>query len=357
MITYISEYEHIVLLLILTCLFILGLKRRENSQDYSGFRIDKDYSGALKGIACVLILMSHYEQMIHNGHVHHLSQSTSITFLVGNCAYNIGLVWFMFISGYGLTVSKSGIKDHLLGTYKRCSKVVYPMLFIFTMSLLIYIILPGLLPLNYVEDYVIPQELYMLKGVMDFNIGTFLFAPIKWYWYVWCILMYYVIFYASDYLSQRYNMSMTVVLLLFLSIYYISTFNILGASLAHYYRLTWAFFCGHLFAKWKDIPLWLKLSGTILGLLSFHYESSIMILSFVIAIIIILIVAKLQKKFEFNSRALLFLGSISYIFYLSHRRIGWVVCCYLSTYDMLIWVMMTLIISSMLHKIYYKVIN
>ena len=149
-----------------------------------------------------------------------------------------------------------------------------------------------------------------------------LFTPIKWYWYVWCIIMYYVIFYTADYLSKKYRMSSTIFLVCMLMLYYIVAFNILGPTLAHYYRLTWAFLFGHLFAKWNQLSQALRMGSVGIGLVSFYFESLFMILSFVLAILVLLWTSSLNKRFDYKGKPLLYLGSISYFFYLSHRRIG-----------------------------------
>lgn len=350
MITYTSEYEHLTILFLIVLLFILGLRKRTQKVPAIGFAIDKQFSGALKGFACVLILMAHYEQMMH---LHQEDLPRGIAFIVGNTVSNIALVWFMFISGYGLTVSKSGIKHHAKGLYDRCSKVFYPMLFVFIVSLLIYIFLPGSLPESYQTVFVIPREFYMINGDVPFDVYTLLLSPIRTYWYVWCIMMFYTVFYFSDYLSQRFKLSSTWFLIILLTIYYIIAYNLLEPQYAHYYRLTWAFFFGHLFARWNNMPLGMKMTGGLLGVSTFYFESPIMILSFFTAIVVLLIVSKLQKWFSCESRALALLGTISYFFYLIHRRIGWVICCYTFKESVLFWTLIVLVISYILYKIYH----
>lgn len=253
-----SEYEHVAIVLILTVLFVMGLKKRSIKQEHAGFNLDRQYSAALKGMACIMILMSHYEMMIHEDALHR-----GIAAFVGCTASNMALVWFMFISGYGLTVSKSGISNHIRGVCERCSKVFFPMLFIFCISLFLYLFIPLNLPISAIKELVMPKELYIFNGIIPFDLRTFVIAPVKWYWFVWCILMYYIIFYLSDYLSQKYKVSSTYFLMGLLVVYYICAYHILGLSFAHYYRLTWAFFFGHLFARWHDLPLFTKLGGGV----------------------------------------------------------------------------------------------
>ena len=260
-IVYKSEYEHLLLLLILGAFFILGLHKRDNNLTYQGFRIDKQFSSAIKGMACVMILMSHYETMMH------LQQDIDyrgIAYLVGNSAANIALVWFMFISGYGMTVSKSGIKNHISSICERCYKVLAPCIFIYITSLVLYLFMPGSLETIYQKTYAIPQELFMFKGQTPFDLTLLISAPFKWYWFVWCILVYYLIFYASDYFSQKYKKSSTYFLIGLLTLYYLVAFYVLGPTLAHYYRLTWAFLLGHLLACWSNLPKNIQLGGGII---------------------------------------------------------------------------------------------
>lgn len=133
-----------------------------------------------------------------------------------------------------------------------------------------------------------------------------------------------------------------------LMLYYIVAFNILGPTVVHYYRLTWVFLFGHL------APFYFASGGIGLGVGSYYFESLFMILSFVSAILMLLWASSLNKKYDYKGKSLLFLGGVSYFFYLSHRRIGWVICCDVGSYDMIIWVIITLLVSTILYLLYYR---
>ena len=95
--------------------------------------------------------------------------------------------------------------------------------------------------------------------------------------------------------------------------------------------------------------------GVFLGVTTFYFEGTVMVACFIAAVVIILVFAQLQKWYEFNSPALLYLGLVSYIFYLAHRRIGWVICCTIGTHDMMVWIIVTLLVSAVLYKVYYSI--
>ena len=62
--------------------------------------IDLNMSKAMKGIACVFILLGHYGQR----KAALMPDAGFISKAVWMSTANIGLVWFMFFSGYGLSL-------------------------------------------------------------------------------------------------------------------------------------------------------------------------------------------------------------------------------------------------------------
>lgn len=227
-----------------------------------------------------------------------------------------------------------------------------PMLVCFCVSILLYMLLPFRFNLDESKVMHLPKEIYLFHNWTG-DILYVLTGMFRSYWYVWCILMYYVLFYTSSFLSKRLNISMTNVLLLLMFAYYIASFNIAGESYAHYYRLTWAFFCGHLFATMEKMPKSrFALYVAICILPSALFEARYMNFSFVLSVLVLLFISFLNKRFVFKSKILLFLGLISYFFYLVHRRIAWVVCCYLGIDGVVPWIFVSLIVSILVYGLY-----
>ena len=116
------DFENIIIISVLVLLFCFSLKERKDSIPSKGFLvIGKDYSLVIKGVACILVLMGHYVNLSSSVVAHgYLSKFVYAT------TANIGLVWFMFFSGYGLSLKRIDLstsigKDFIV----RILKVLY----------------------------------------------------------------------------------------------------------------------------------------------------------------------------------------------------------------------------------------
>lgn len=334
------DYEFLIIMCLLVILFVVGLKRRKS--DLNEIKFDKNYSVALKGVACIMILLGHYQGIPCLKH-------HSIVSLLASYSTNIALVWFMFTSGYGLSLSKES--NSLVNCLRRCSKVFLPMIFVFIISLILYYFLPLRFGIDRAEDSAIPLELFKLHDINMSDILYILEGSIRWYWYVWCILVFYIAFHLSGYIASSKDIwNRTGILFILLSIWYIFAYFVLGESLAHYYRLTWAFFAGHLFAMRHVISKYHMTFYVLCSLCTFLNESILMVCSFVFALIILAACFFLNKQYEFHGKFLLHIGVISYFFYLSHRRIGWVLCVMGDEYNLIVWIVVTYFVSLILCK-------
>ena len=107
-----NDIEYLILFVLIALFFLIGLKKRDKTIVGCFTGIDLTMSAAIKGIACILILMGHFaSRMIDMG------QATIPTRLVYLTTANIALALFMYFSGYGLSLkkpSRGGIL--LLGT-------------------------------------------------------------------------------------------------------------------------------------------------------------------------------------------------------------------------------------------------
>lgn len=97
-----SDIEYLIITIFLAFLFLTGLKMRQydncNIRDFVKdrvnlwFSIDYNFSSAIKGIACVLILMGHYRSFF----LPISEDETLITMIIGMSSANIALFLFMF---------------------------------------------------------------------------------------------------------------------------------------------------------------------------------------------------------------------------------------------------------------------
>lgn len=346
------DYEHLLLLIILMALFILGLKKISAKNIQKGFVLDRSFSGALKGMAAVLILMGHYAQM-KNGMDE--SNIMCMNWVVSWSTANIALVWFMFISGYGLTVSKKNITNHLDNAKKRLSKVFNPMLFVFVLSIVLYCVLPYPYTSAEARSLAIPTEINMLPNEIIDNIVYIIGGMFRWYWYPWCAIILYICYYIADYISSKHHFNKSWTLLIVLTIYYIVAFIVLGSSLAHYYRLVWSFFMGHLFVQWNAQAKWQSVAMTFIALSTLIFEDIYIVISFVASIVFIIVCSWLNKRYEFNNKYLLELGGLSYFYYLCHRRIVWPIMCSFGCHDLTVWCILSLLCSMLLLSIYSRI--
>lgn len=351
---FVSDYEHIVIIFCLLTFFVLGLKAKTNmcKMDNREFILDKNFSNALKGIACVLILMSHYESATHMRLDYY---PWGISKVIFSTSANMGLVWFMFISGYGLTKSKIGDIEIGKDFIKRIGKVLIPMLIVYVCSFIVFAFIDRIAFISPDEAIAVPRDYFMFNNTIEFSWIYILTIPFRQWWYVWCIFFYYIFFYLSLYVNKKTTLGVTLPLFALLVVYYFVSYNIAGQNYAHYYRLTWAFFAGHIVGYYKNIKRWVRLVSIGFMILSILLEDKFQIVSFCMAMGILCIVSRLNKFYDFKGSILLWLGSISYFFYLSHRRISWVIMEATCFVDLIIWLLLSLIVSYVIYKFYKKI--
>lgn len=96
------DVEFIILIFSLILLFCLSLKNRMMKSSKGFLEIDLDMSFMMKGIACILILMGHYVNLTSS-----IVEHGSLSKYIYLTSANIGLVWFMFFSGYGISLKSN----------------------------------------------------------------------------------------------------------------------------------------------------------------------------------------------------------------------------------------------------------
>ena len=142
-------------------------------------------------------------------------------------------------------------------------------------------------------------------------------------------------------------------------IYYLIALNTLDSDKAHYYRYPWAFFAGHLLArldKCNRKQKYILILLFVLLIMTWELDT-ISIAVNIISIIFIYVFLKLNQRYIYKGKSLLWLGSISYFFYLCHERISWVLMGYTKLISPIIWISITLLIAYLLSYFYKHISN
>lgn len=279
---------------------------------------------------------------------------THFSFLVYLTTANIALTLFMYFSGYGLSLKTSRDYGWLIW-FKRIKKVYIPLLFTCVMAILIYAILPEFSSIEIAEQLRIPKDIALLHHLSVDNVIIIVTHALGWRdWYVFCIMIFYSIFYLSLYLTKNNPQYQTVLLWLMMVVYFVLAYLYFGPQEAHWYRYCWAFFLGHIHAKMVKNDSVNKWDLMLLGILSIQIiiESIYMIASYMTAVVILIVCSIINKKYYMNSPVLAFMGGVSFFFYLSHIRIGYTLMAYINFYSVIFWVLLTVAISFGLSKAY-----
>lgn len=337
------DFEHLFLLLVLFLFFLTGLKKRIGAGNNSDsvwdlFIIDKSTSIAIKGVACFFVLMGHYGTWLINTGEH----CGMMTKVITHTTANIALAWFMFFSGYGLSLKNVRERDPLYIWIKRLKKIYLPLFFVCICTTILYMVIPsrgGHFP-NQLDCGNVGLLLYRLLGLDD--------------WYVVCIIYFVTLFYLAVFISYKTRWNMSMVLGALLLCYIAIAYVVYGQPEAHFFRYPWAFMFGHLVAVHEKNDKWLNTTLSFLFFLTWVLLDKICIASCIIAILLLFVFGLINKKYVFKGKTLLFLGGISYFFYLSHIRVGWALMVYsgVEYKSVVLWVLITLLCSFFLDMSY-----
>lgn len=345
------DIEYLVLYFTIMIFVVFSLKRKDYISPVNTLCVDKVFSQLMKGIACLFILFGHYGQR-------KIALFTDVGFITKatwHLTANIGLVWFMFFSGYGLSLAN--IKNVFSSWRRRVLKVYLPLLFVSIISLILYFILPNKFSVEEAKIlWLSPQIEILHSGESLYKIIPFLFGWPDWY--VFCIIILYSIFYFSVFCSNKFHISQTTLLFIILLIYFICSYFICGSANAHWYRYIWCFMLGHLVARQQNITPDKSLILLSPFLLVIFMDGKVMFLSYFIGFYSLLIISIISKYYSIKANSpLLILGNISFFFYLSHVRIGYQIMTYCGISSVTIWILITIIISWIIKSIYDKIIN
>lgn len=310
--------------------------------------IDLNMSNAMKGVACVMILMGHWGTLTFFSDI-----PWGISKFVWLFFCNIALFWFMFFSGYGLSIKKYMNNYSIISLWlKRIKKIYLPLLVTCILMTLIYALLPANDSLIYS-----PQLFNEIHHFSSSNMPSIILQMIGWSdWYVICILYFYTFFYMSLWIGRTLNVCNTYILFGFMSAYLIFAISFYGYENAHYYRYCWVFFLGHIVAKWDNLTSKINaiLCCCVLAITLFlengmRLQNIIIIdIAYFMAFILLIIISIVNRRYEMRGSAILFMGSISYFFYLCHVRIGYFLISYANITDVIIWGVVTIFVASLL---------
>ncbi|MCM1109231.1 MAG: hypothetical protein NC388_09325 [Clostridium sp.] len=337
------DVEFVILFLVLTLLFITSLRiiTQGNRGGKSLFCIDLNTTQALKGIACVLILMGHWCTMRIQPDFSFISRNVWLF------AANIALTWFMFFSGYGMSLKRVDKGKHKKKWKKSVAKIYLPCLLVSSIAFLLYVILPENFSQEECNALHLNFNIFLLHHITPHNISgifwSFLFGNGSWY--VMCILIFYTLFYLSSYIAGKGQWNFTWVLAVLFSIYFVCAYLYFGPLQAHYYRYCWTFMFGHAVAtrtkaSWVAATMFLITLGT---------ENWVLHMSYIMAVIGLCIISVVNTKYSIDGKLILWLGSVSYLFYLSHEAISYVLLTYLNIDSVIVWFLFSLSVASALY--------
>lgn len=353
-----SDMEYLIITISMIHLFLIGINRRQTVNctfiDFvkggadKWLDIDYDFSLVIKGIACVLIMMGHYRTFILSP----TEDETLVTKIIGMSSANVALFWFMFFSGYGLSLKDYLDRNINKEWFARIRKIYLPLLLTCIIMIVVYAFLPDTLSQSEAKSFHVSRILHELHNIDSSNILNIIFASIGWGdWYVTCILIFYSLFYVSVFIHRKFDVNQTIVLSILMLIYFVWAYKYYGSLAAHYYRYPWVFMLGHIVAKWNRNPR--KISFVVMSIFLiteipcglYYHIFSIMALS------ILVILAYVNTRYEMNSKTLLFVGSISYYYYLCHERISGVLVAYTGIKSLLLWTLLTIPIAYGIYRI------
>ena len=84
-------------------------------------------------------------------------------------------------------------------------------------------------------------------------------------------------------------------------------------------------------------------------------EGKIAIFDFSLGVAILYLLSFINSRYEMRGKAILWLGSISYFFYLAHVRLGYTLLTYTGINSIILWIAITTTISYLLYKLNSKI--
>lgn len=342
---YFTQYdiEYIILFTVLGILFVGSLHRKDFltiGGDKALFSVDLQMSSALKGIACIFILMEHWAYMRVWPNL-----QPGITRTVWTFTGSIALTWFMFFSGYGLSLKRMKRGEHFIKWKQSILKIYIPCLLASVIAFIFYALLPDKFTQDDLLALRMNPNLYTIHHLETGNILPLIRSLLlgNGSWYVGCIIIFYTLFYLASYVAEKMHWTFSYVLTALFLVYFVWAYFYFGKPQAHYYRYCWTFMFGHAVAT-RTKASWIMASFFL-----FNLGIGEWILPYIIAIIGLCFMSVLNDKYEVKGKYMLWLGSISYLFYLSHETISYILLTYLHIDSLIVWVILSVIVASILY--------
>lgn len=203
----------------------------------------------------------------------------------------------------------------------------------------------------------VPKPIYQLESFKIDYLPSLLMSLFGLFdWYVFCILIFYSIFFCSVFLSKLIAINQTIILSFLMVLYFFVALFVLGAEHAQYYRYPWAFVLGHIVATCKKNSMMVNYGVLALFVLLLTLTKEVMpFAAGFLAVLSLMFFSFVSRKYVVTSRFLLFIGSISYFFYLSHERIGFTLMLYSGLDSVLLWILITICVAYVLKVGYDKI--
>lgn len=353
----IYDIEYVALIVLLVVLFVVSLQKKSITikSDKLSYCLStsKDAGVILKAYACIMVLMSHFVALRLNNNLH-IGVSKFVYLVFANVALTI----FMFISGYGMTMKaleRHAIKD----AYKRLKKIYLPSIFVSFSSLVFYIFIPNVYSLEDLTYYHLPKDIWVMHNLSLSDIPHFaIYVFGAQDWYVRCIIYFYIIFYISYSVSKKLKFDISICMGVLFLLYIIVAYYAYGMEKAEFFRYPCAFLTGHLIAKYikkenvkTDIYLY------VISLFTILFHGIEWLAYYLIALLFISLVNRITQCYHFKKGLLFNIGIVSYFFYLCHIRIGYPMIIFSRLEYVIVWIIVTYLISVILYYSYNRTLQ
>lgn len=356
------NYEYLIVIAIIGFLIFSSLRKQEGrlsiqkaSSLFDYLCINKEMSNCIKALACLFVLMGHYGK--YNNF--EISDPWSVSKVMWLFSANIALVWFMFFSGYGLSLKDYSNQNLTKAWWSRVKKIYMPLFLTCTLAMILYIFLPSAEKANIGDAFIqfVPEPIYQFKNFGIAYLPSLSMALFGLFdWYVFCILIFYTIFYVSVFLSKHMVISQTIILAFLMVLYFLVALFVIGREHAQYYRYPWAFVLGHIVASYRKNSMTVNYGVVLLFILLLIMTKELMpFAGGFLAVLALMFFSAISRKYIVTSRLIIFIGSISYFFYLSHERIGFTLMLYTGFDSILFWILISICVSYVLKVGYDKI--
>lgn len=276
-----------------------------SGKNYNSQFLSKPVTDCIKGLCILIIILHHISLQIYPPRL----------MLPYTCFGHLAVSIFLFLSGYGLTMSKLNKKNYLNNFFsKRLSKVYFPFIVLNAVALIIL--------------YFIFNEKFSISQVLLYLSGLNLIDSTQWF--VISILLFYVVFYLcfkflkpevapKIILVYAFTYFLILIFFRFGEWWYNTVFCFpIGVYIALYYNRFVDFmeknYVAVCLSSLISFAFFFYLGHLIPTLFSFFFNT-------ISSICFVFLTLSFLFKIKITSKPLLFVGSIAYEMYLIHMKI------------------------------------